>query len=120
MLGKYLLYNVLTKYQPYKMLRTYSSCNTLIKYQPYIFLTKYQPYNVLTKYQPYKMLRTYSSCTSLKKKVVPNFNCIFCKDSGLSICLNCNGIGKIYEDQKEYKCDHCFFGQTNCLYCNGL
>jgi hypothetical protein len=102
MLGKYLLYNVLTKYSPYKILRTYL------------------PYNVLTKYQPYKMLRTYSSCNTLKKKYIHNFNCIFCKDSGVSICLNCDGIGKIYEDQKEYKCDYCFFGQTICFYCNGL
>jgi hypothetical protein len=120
MLGKYLLYNVLIKYQPYKILKTYLPYNSLIKYSSYNSLIKYSPYIFLTKNQPYKMLRTYSSCNTLKKKYIHNFNCIFCKDSGLSICLNCDGIGKIYEDQKEYKCDHCFFGQTICFYCNGL
>ena len=120
MFGKYLLYNVLIKYQPYKILKTYLPYNSLIKYSSCNSLIKYSPYIFLTKNQPYKMLRTYSSCNTLKKKYIHNFNCIFCKDSGLSICLNCDGIGKIYEDQKEYKCDHCFFGQTICFYCNGL
>ena len=74
---------------------------------------------MLRTYSSCKMLRTYSSCNTLKKKVVPNFNCIFCKGNGLSICLKCKGFGKIYENQKEYNCNCCFFGQTICFHCNG-
>jgi hypothetical protein len=96
------------------MLRTYS-CKILKKKVAPNFNCIFCKGNGLSMF---KMQRTYS-CKILKKKVAPNFNCIFCKGNGLSICLKCKGLGKIYENQKEYNCNCCFFGRTICFHCNG-
>jgi hypothetical protein len=45
--------------------------------------------------------------------------CKFCKGYGLYKCYECMGITRIYEGEKEYRCDNCKGGIVECTFCRG-
>ena len=46
--------------------------------------------------------------------------CEYCKGLGLYICKTCNGIGRTYYGEKEYRCDVCdLYGFIRCEFCYG-
>lgn len=47
--------------------------------------------------------------------------CPYCSSvyKGYSKCFECNGIGRIYINTKEYKCDQCDKGFILCEFCSG-
>ena len=45
--------------------------------------------------------------------------CPFCKGYGMVRCVVCGGLTRIYEGEKEYRCDDCSNGLTVCKFCDG-
>lgn len=61
-----------------------------------------------------------SATRDLKKITIVNIDpCKFCKGQGMRCCTTCQGLTRIYEGEKEYKCDDCRGGTTICTFCGG-
>lgn len=58
------------------------------------------------------------SFTTKDKKNIQK--CEYCKGTGVYTCKTCNGIGRTYYGEKEYRCDVCkFVGFVCCEFCQG-
>jgi hypothetical protein len=64
-----------------------------------------------------KKISTISTSLNAEKRF--SYACKSCKGNGLCNCLECNGLTRIYEGEKEYKCDSCQFGVIKCTQCGG-
>ena len=46
-------------------------------------------------------------------------SCKFCRGQGSYNCQECMGLTRIYEGEKEYRCDNCRGGIVECPFCGG-